>query len=516
LRYLVQFAVALVLFLLVVAPRPTPATAASSGFTFNWNSDPSSPQRWVPGIANDWDVIANIDYPTDATGSMAAGHGSDCGPPPGTHPIQSLADSVFLCKNHMMTAINAGGDAANAYGAVYFTPAQLLDWSQGTAKLSWQVSTQRLSRRDWWQVNLTPFAQNLVLPVPNFLPSYQGEPASGLEFRIDGGTCQRGNIGTIFRVSTISSTALNDVNQSYPCVDDAVAPSFRVRTPFEIDVSANHLKVFLPGTAMVFYDGPISLPFRQAVVQFSHHSYDPEKSENFDNTSPGLPNTYHWSGVSIEPATPFTLLRPQQPLSLHPNQNPTLTLPQPAPANAFLRFAGLGPVQVSFDGGRTFQTPHVQNAARDGDEGIFVSYWSPVPAGITQLVFRGEQNKYGQPWWIEDVSVWSNGAPAPGAPPGVAPVQPPGSTGASNVAPSGVLTDHGILKPQGATAAVAPQAAARAPQPPILGGIERALGTPVSLWWGLLAGVLLTALVGGAVVGGLWLQRRRAQSPRAG
>lgn len=518
LRYIVRFLVALPLFLVAVAPHATPATATSSGFTFNWNSDPSSPQRWVPGTTNDWDVVANLNAPTDATGTMAAGHGTDCGPPPATHPIVRLADSVYLCKNHMMTAINGGGDADNDYGGVYFTPAQLLDWSHGTAKLSWQVSTQRLSARDWWQINLTPFAQNLVLPLPNFFPAYQGEPASGLEFRLDNATCRQGNNGTFVRVSIVSHRDQDDITQNTPCIEDAVAPSFKVRTPFEVDISPNHLKVFIPGTSAVWYDGPLNLQFKQAVVQFSHHSYNPEKADNIDNTSPGLPNTYHWSGVSIDPATPFTLLRPQQPVSLHSNQNPTLTLPQPAPANAFLRFAALGPVQVSVDGGRSFQSPQMQDAARKGD-GIFVSYWSPVPAGTTQLIFRGEKNQYGQPWWVEDVSVWSNGAPPPAAavaPAAVAPLEAPATSISPNQLPGGITQGHEVPKPQTDKASSHPARATRVVRPPILGAIEQALGQPGSFWPAFLAVALLTALAGGGVLGWRRLQRRRSERHGAG
>src|ERR1041385_5739181 len=308
-RYVVRFLVVLPLSLLALAPAATATpAAASSAFSFNWTSDPAAPAVWTPGTANDWDVIANVDAPTDATGTMAAGHGADCSAPPATHQISSLADSVYLCKNHMMTAVYGGGDAAATYGAVYFTPAQLLDWTSGTATLSWQVSTERLSARDWWAVNLTPFAQNLMLPLDNFLPAYQGEPASGLEMKLDQATCKGGGTGSYLRVSTVSFGGAKEITQGSPCVEDNVAPSFKVRTPFQVQLSAGHLKVFMPGTAAVWYDGPISLPFTQAVVQFSHHSYNPGKADNPDG-SPGLPNTYHWSGVSIAPSAPFTIDR---------------------------------------------------------------------------------------------------------------------------------------------------------------------------------------------------------------
>jgi hypothetical protein len=506
LRYVVRFLVALPLFLCTLTPQATPV-AAGTGFTFNWDSDPASPQPWVPGTANDWDVIANIDAPTDATGAMAAGHGSDCVAPPATHPITSLADSVYLCKKHMMTAINGGGDAAATYGAVYLTPAQLLDWSQGPATLTWQVSTERLSARDWWAVNLTPFDQNMVLPLAPEFPAYHGEPATGLELRLDQATCASGHTGSFLRVSTVSRETVRDITASSPCVEEAVAPSFRVRTPFEVDLSASHLRVLMPGTGAIWYDGPISLPFNQAVVQFSHHSYNPGKADNPDG-SHGLPNTYHWSGVSIAPNAPFSMLRPQQPVSLHEGRNPTLTLAEPAPANAFARFAALGAIQVSADGGRSFVAARSQDAVAGMPE-RFSSYWTSVPAGTTQLTLRGQPNQFGQPWWVQDVSVWAHGAPRP-VPAAGPTARPPGG--------GGITQGHEVLQPRpgaatGSQAQPARPAAAGGLHLPRLSTIRSALGAPGSFWPGFLAGVLVAALAGAGILGWRRLDRRRVRTP---
>src|SRR5439155_6672280 len=142
---------------------------------------------WVPGPVNDWDLISNIDGPTDRNGSMEAQHGADCSPPPATHQVTALADSAFLCKNHMMTSLYGGGDAWTSYGAIVFAPAQLLDFSAGPASASWQVSTYRSSARDWWDVWITPFEQNLVLPVNSDLPAYQGVPRSAVHVVMDQG-----------------------------------------------------------------------------------------------------------------------------------------------------------------------------------------------------------------------------------------------------------------------------------------------------------------------------------------
>jgi hypothetical protein len=435
---------------LAQAPARTVA-AVSPSFNFNWSGAPGSPQPWVPGQVNDWDLVSNIDGPTDANGSMQAGHGADCGAPPASHAVSSLADSAFICKGHMMTAINGGGNAFVGYGAVYFAPAQLLDWSQVPANLSWKVSTQRQSTRDWWQVNLTPFDQNMVYPLTGDV-AYQGEPPTGLEIDLDNtNNCGQGTFGSILRVYTISGGNRQEITQQAACIEGAVGSSAQLRSQFQVSISGNHLKVFLPGTSSVWYDGPLQLPFQQAVVQFSHHSYNPGKGENPDG-SQGSPNTYHWSDVSISPATPFTMLRPQQPLSLHEGQSPLLALPQPAPKDAFLRFGGLGDFQVSFDGGASFQPARRQGPQQHPEH--FSGFWTPVPAGTTSVVFRGQRNSSGLPWWVQDVSVWAQGGGTAGGPPPPppTPTPPPPASGPSFRSASQSMYVGNVDRPAGVKA----------------------------------------------------------------
>jgi hypothetical protein len=420
-----------------LAVTPARNVAATSAFNFNWQGTPSSPQAWVPGQVNDWDLISNIDGPTDSNGSMQAGHGPDCGAPPATHPIHGLADSAFICKNHMMTAIFGGGDAFVGYGGVYFTPAQLADWSQGSASVSWKISTQRQSSRDWWQVNLTPFAQNMVLPLASDLPAYDGEPQTGLEVKLDNTACGQSRFGSVLKVITISGASTQELSNSGACVEQTVGSSAALRSQFQIDISGDHLKVFIPGTNAVWYDAPLQLPFKQAVVQFSHHSYNPAKGENPDG-SQGTPNTYHWSDISISPATPFTMLRPQQPLSLHEGQDPVLSLPQPAPKDAFLRFAGLGDFQVSFDGGASFQPAQVHGPYRKAEH--FANFWTPIPAGTTKVLLKGRPNSSNLPWWVQDVSVWAQGGGTAGGPP---PPPPPSTQPSTPATPTPSLPTSG-------------------------------------------------------------------------
>ena len=67
---------------------------------------------------------------------MDAAHGPGCEPPPATHPTSDYGDAVYLCKDHMMTAINAGG-----YGMIYLTPDRQIDFSEGEATIRFDVST---------------------------------------------------------------------------------------------------------------------------------------------------------------------------------------------------------------------------------------------------------------------------------------------------------------------------------------------------------------------------------------
>jgi len=87
--------------------------------------------------------------------------------------------------------------------------------------------------------------------------------------------------------------------------------------------------------------------------------------------------------------------------------NPTVSLSAPAPANAYLRFVGIGPnLQVRFDGG-AWQTAHLQlQDSRYFKDEHFRNFWMPIPAGTTQVEFRGDR-WWGTDWHVRNISVWS-------------------------------------------------------------------------------------------------------------
>ena len=120
-----------------------PGAATPTTFSFNWNGTPAGPQPWTPAAINDWDLIVHNRDNQNSMYMVNAMHGPTCAPYPATHPVTAFQDSVFVCNNHMMTALNGGG-----YSEIVLTPAQLLDFSAGgTVQVS--ISTGKLNNRDW-------------------------------------------------------------------------------------------------------------------------------------------------------------------------------------------------------------------------------------------------------------------------------------------------------------------------------------------------------------------------------
>ena len=395
--------------------------ARVGAYAFNWLGTPAAPQAWTPGGVNDWDLMATTDFPSDQAGSMEGGYGPDCSPPPASHPVKALADSAYICRNQLMTAINGGGDAPKTYGGVFFSPAHLADFSAGTSSISWQVSTQRSSPTDWWDVWLTPMDENLVAPVgTGEAPAFNGPPADAIHVRVDNGTCpgsgQPANlgivngvpIGTIFDVEVYANHRSRHIDgpRSPPCLEaiqGRIGPETISR--LRLEVSQHRVKFSAAGATgspVVYADAQVDLPFRQAVVQFVHHSLDPAHA----CTQGGHcgPNTYQWTNVSINPSMPFTMLRLNGIAAIH-GQPATVRLPQPAPAGAHLRFYAFGSIGVGFDG-RPAQAAVPQRGQQAGTGEA--SYWTPVPEGTTTITVSGS-GAGGLPWWVLDVSVWAPG-----------------------------------------------------------------------------------------------------------
>ena len=84
-----------------------------------------------------------------------------------------------------------------------------------------------------------------------------------------------------------------------------------------------------------------------------------------------------------------------------------VTFAQPAPANSYLKFAAIGAIQVSYDGGKTFsaaQKPPMDTSMYHEEH--FTNYLTPVPAGVKSVMFKVTGGWYG-PGQARDFSIIS-------------------------------------------------------------------------------------------------------------
>lgn len=357
-----------------------------------FDGDPPHPQRWQP---NNWDVtVHSRDRGTWINmDPMAAAHGPNCEPPPATHDISALADAVYICKNHVMTAINAKG-----YGLIYLTPNYMVDFSEGAARIQFDMSTLRASGRDWIDLWITPYADNLQLALQVIFPDLSGEPRNSVHIFMDfNSSVFRGEILRNFVVENVPGT-----EASWQGYESFLTPEARRRDTFELIISETSLKFGMPDYNFWWIDTNIApLGWKRGVVQFGHHSYSPDK-----HCAGCGPNTWHWDNVRIEPAMPFTILNADR--DYVNGDTPTaVSFPSGAPPDAHLRFAGIGDnLEVSFDNGRTWQPAELQASHGDAADEIFKSYWMPIPAGVSVVNFRGD-SWWGGDWHVRDITIWS-------------------------------------------------------------------------------------------------------------
>jgi hypothetical protein len=403
----------------VLRPLDVPPAAAATSFVETFDGAPATPQPWRPG---NWDVqVHSRDNDTwDQLETIQAQHGPDCGAPPATHPNSSYEGSVFLCRDHVMTAINASG-----YGVIYLTPNHMVDFSRGESVISFDMSTLRTSARDWVDVWVTPYEDNLALPFEDGVVDLQGPPRRGIHVVMVGENRFEVEVYDNFRPSGLPARGT--------AYDSVLSPDAARRDRFELRISPTHIRFGMPQYNLWWVDTALpSLGWTTGVVQFGHHSYTPEKDCNSCRA-----NTWHWDNVSISPSTPFTILRADRRNVNAGSPTRTVFFPQPAPPNSYVRFGGIGDnLAVSANGGATWIPAVRQAESRDVDE-HFKSFWTPIPAGATSITFRGS-GWWGGRWEVRDISIFANnaGVAAGGSYAGLTParlldtrpaVRPPGS-----------------------------------------------------------------------------------------
>ncbi|GAB4425075.1 MAG: hypothetical protein OHK0015_04750 [Chloroflexi bacterium OHK40] len=369
----------------LVSGLPSPA------YIEEFSGTPGSPQPWTP---TNWDVTVHTRAYSDweSIESMQAAHGADCGAPPATHTVDRHEEAVFICRNHMMTAINASG-----YGVIYLTPDHVVDFSRGEAVIRWDMSTRRSGSRDWVSVWITPYEDNLQLPLEEWLPDLNGAPRNSVHVRLDfGANMFYADISKDFQTTSLKSLSNPAGYESF------LTPDAARRDTFEIRISRTRLRIGMPKYNFWWLDTPISdLGWDQGVVQLGHHSYNPTKA--CDGCGP---NTWHWDNVILAPARPFTIIRADRRYTDRTSPG-AVTFASPAPANAHLRFSGIGPnIEVSFDGGQRWQAAQTQAHGIPFKDEHFRSYWTPIPEGTRQVLFRGE-SWWGGDWHVRDMTIWA-------------------------------------------------------------------------------------------------------------
>lgn len=324
---------------------------------------------------------------------VAAEHGANCSGPPATHTVSTFLDSVFVCNDHVMTTLNAPG-----YGMIALTPSQTVNCSTGCT-VQWEMSTEKLSNRDWIDVWLTPWRDNLTLPIDagHAGVDLQGPPRSGLHVML--------NDANNWNAYSVVNYTENDLGACWWCdpIGFGIAAGTNqaaVRQTFKLTVTPGHIRLerlaSATATGYVWLDGACScLLSPDYVVTFGHHSYNPTKDG-------GQPGTWHWSNFTFSNAAPFTLIH--SPVALANAANPVVNFASPAPANAYLRFSGM--CQVKVDGvvaqKQAFAGLHYDTAA---------SYFMPIAQGKQSVTIS-----FGQDNWIgpsnfncyaRDFAVWS-------------------------------------------------------------------------------------------------------------
>jgi hypothetical protein len=376
------------------------------------------------GALADWSIVRHVRDRARwyAPEPMEAWHhGVTCAAPPETHWVNTYEEYPFLCRNHMMTATNS-----STYGVTYLTPNRMVDVSGagGEAVVRFDVATLRSSSRDWIDLWLTPYDENLVVPLDDSLPDMQGHPMRGLHVRM---TSEAGTSRFVasYVSNYVASPLVGGDPRGYeqvfavtpapptsdPNVVQMLAPSATRRDTFELRISGTKIRFGMPRYDLWWVDADMTAAMAtdlaewgsKAVVQIGHHSFNPAADG-------GKPDTWHWDNIGMAPAVPFSIINVDR---RYVEQGPdkTVRFSRAAPANSTLRFAGYGSdFEVRFDKGAWQPARRQLQQFTIADR--YQSFWTPVPPGAAQVEFRAGKVKAGDPlqpgaWMARDITVWS-------------------------------------------------------------------------------------------------------------
>ena len=378
--------------LVLVAFGDSFSAEANQTFTETVDGTPSSPQPWEP---SNWEITSYNKNPAhwSTFDAVDGDYGTGCEALPATHSVTTFADSVYNCDGRVMTS-----HFGDWYSMAVMTPNQIVDFSSGEATISFDVSTHRSSGFDFIDFWITPYDKNLQIPAIDWLPGAAGPPEDAVHFAFDISSTY-----TRLKGDVVRDFAKTDLSDNYNSIENVLSANglstskTRLDT-IELKISANTVSACMPAYNQCFISQSISpaLDWTSGVVQFSHHSFNPSAS-----------NTWHWDNFSISPATEFSIVQATSGFA-NASSN-TISFESAAPANANLRFIGIGEsMQVSFDGGSTWQAATEQSQdASLLNSGHFRSYWVSIPEGTTSVQFSGS-NWWGGAWRVQDATIWSS------------------------------------------------------------------------------------------------------------
>jgi hypothetical protein len=386
----------------------------------------AAPQPWMPSdfaitkhfrqtsgnVGNGWGPPAD-----GGNEPMTADHGAACEGPPATHQIGTgYADIVFICHDHVMTAINSG-----AYGEVIFQPAQLVDFTNGPATVSISVSTRVTADRDWIDWLFVPFDEQLAVNTDDNDPENYKLPRDSVQVLEHNYSF---NIAKAFETVGGAQTQLS--TDWWTNLNDLTPASAVTRTPITFVISRTHLTVSAAGHTFVDDQFPTPLPFTQAVFQTAHHDYNPTKDG-------GAPNTWHWSNLSISSAVPYYLNMAMPDAAGDYSWLGQQITFAPAPSDAHLRFQWFSAnnalhatgASISFDGGASWVPLAEQTLANAPTGGVSaINIWQPVPQGATHAILRGPAGWYARDFYVMAANGVASAPPPAQASPTDTPMPP--------------------------------------------------------------------------------------------
>ncbi|MBI1863587.1 hypothetical protein HYS00_05740 [Candidatus Microgenomates bacterium] len=350
-----------------------------------------------------------------ASQPMDAQHNMMCAAPPTSRPITAFSDTVFMCKDHIMTAVSPP-DGGTSSGIVTLKPNHLVDLSQGEATIRIDVSTSSPSAGDWWEIWFTPWEDQLVSPTDHWY-HHAGPPKNAIQLEVSDFPVDNSKRWA-HQVYHNYQMQIPEFSNDGSTIAFWMGPDFRSRVPvsdtrrdtYEVRMTQNHMKLLIksPQTGGNYslvdeFDIPGGFGSNAAVVQFQQSNYEPRKGRKIGCTVDNCPdfttpNTWHWDNAEIFPAIPYKIVGVNE-FQIVNGRNPhTLTFKEAAPLGARMLFNGQS-VNNTFN--LTFNTgesraasavrPHNGLATGGGlsHDPDFLTYTVDVPVGATSATIDG-------------------------------------------------------------------------------------------------------------------------------